>query len=81
MKNSFLIERFRFLVKTRDKYNQSLTTIYNMLYSIMFRVNDNYNQGIFTQNKLTNYFGLCPSLCPSNLCPLFVYVRYMSDNF
>ena len=56
MKDSFLVERFRFLVKTRDKYNQSLTTIYNMLYSIMFRVNDNYSQGIFTQNKLTNYF-------------------------
>ena len=27
-----------------------------MLYSIMFRVNDNCSQGIFTQNKLTNYF-------------------------
>ena len=56
MTDSFLIERFRFLIHTRDKYNQSLTTIYNMLYSIMFRVNESYNQGIFSQNKLTNYF-------------------------
>ena len=56
MKDSFLIERFRFLVKVRNKYNQSLNTIYEMIYSIMYRVNDNYNQGIFTQNKLTNYF-------------------------
>ena len=56
MTKSFLVERFRFLIHIRDKYNKSLTTIYNMIYSIMFRVNDNYNQGIFTQNKLTNYF-------------------------
>ena len=56
MKDSFLVERFRFLVKVRNKYNQSLNTIYEMIYSIMYRVNDNYNQGIFTQNKLTNYF-------------------------
>ena len=56
MKDSFLAERFRFLVKVRNKYNQSLNTIYEMIYSIMYRVNDNYNQGIFTQNKLTNYF-------------------------
>ena len=56
MEKSFLVERFRFLIHIRDKYNKSLTTIYNMIYSIMFRVNDNYNQGIFTQNKLTNYF-------------------------
>ena len=27
-----------------------------MIYSIMFRVNESYNQGIFNQNKLTNYF-------------------------
>ena len=56
MKENFLIERFRFLLHIRDKYNQSLNTIYNMIYSIMFRVNESYNQGIFNQNKLTNYF-------------------------
>jgi endopeptidase La len=55
MKDFFLIERFRFLIHTKDKYNQSLTTIYNMIYSIMFRVNESYNQGIFSQNKLTHY--------------------------
>ena len=56
MKEKFLIERFRFLLHIRNKYNQSLNTIYNMIYSIMFRVNESYNQGIFNQNKLTNYF-------------------------
>ena len=56
MKKNFFAERFRFLVNVRDKYNKSLTTIYEMIYSIMYRVNDNYTHGIFTQNKLTNYF-------------------------
>ena len=56
MKKNFLAERFRFLVNVRDKYNKSLTSIYEMIYSIMYRINDNYTHGIFTQNKLTNYF-------------------------
>ena len=46
MKDSFLFERFRVnsSKKVRTKYNQSLNTIYEMIYSIMYRVNDNYNR-------------------------------------
>ena len=56
MKKNFLAERFRLIVNVRDKYNKSLTSIYEMIYSIMVSINDNYTHGIFTQNKLTNYF-------------------------